>query len=375
MPCRVSYLLSAVSAALVLTAASAAAQPGIHLTPNGFRTPIYGISVGADGTAECAALHQEQVDASQFGRQVSRAMAAISKQAVVSQEGGSSFEITYTDAEGTGFNHGATGGARRAALEKAVSVWSKVIKAEQPIKIAASMRPMDDGDNNPLTQVLMFGGPTEFWILEDKAVPSALAWQKLEGGRVENAKSADITIDVNDQVNWDYTLDGIPLGSGRSFVLAALHEMAHGLGMVNSFDIRTGKVLNDPYPFIYDLFVNRGSAVPNRLLDHAPDEKIRDMKSNDLFFNGENGNKASRESFRALPMIKLYAPDPYLAASSISHLDQSTYADERTGLMVPQIFGRGTDKIDALTISIIQDLGYTLVPPPTPTTAAPERKQ
>ena len=61
-------------------------------------------------------------------------------------------------------------------------------------------------------------------------------------------------------------------------------------------------------------------------------------------------------------LFRSYAPDPYEQGSSISHVDQKTYADFKTGLMTPQDFGSGTDKIDILTLGIMKDMGYKLVP-------------
>ena len=62
-------------------------------------------------------------------------------------------------------------------------------------------------------------------------------------------------------------------------------------------------------------------------------------------------------------MVKLYAPDPYRAGlERVWHVDQDTYADFKTGLMAPRDFGSGTDKIDILTLGIMADMGYELVP-------------
>lgn len=245
MPRRTTFLMSALVVALLWTTASTSVSgqggQGIHLTRNGFRTPVYGVSRMRDANgnvvAACAALTAPQVDASRIGRQVSRAMLESSPSAVVrGPEGGATFDIRYTDAEGTGFNDSANGATRRRAFEAAVTAWAKVIRAEQPIRVEASMHEMDDGDKNPLTTLLALAGPTEFWVLENKAVPSSLAWQML-GGRYVNAKDADITG-----------------------------------------------------------FVNRGSSQRNRVLDHATDERMRDIKSRDLFFNGDNAGEASRRS-------------------------------------------------------------------------------
>jgi hypothetical protein len=379
MALRVRFLLPATIAVLLGTAGlSAAGQQGVHLTRNGFRTPIYGVSQvrATDGSVatECSALTAPQVEAARFDRQVSRAMLASMPLAVVSGgETGATFNVTYTDPEGVGFNDAKLGASRRGAFEAALKAWSKVIHGTQPIAVQASMHEMDDGDNNPLTTLLATAGPTEFWLIDGVAMPASLTWQKL-GGRYENAKDSDITVNANDKASWDYALDGSAAEGKFSFMYTLMHELAHGLGMVDSFDAKTGKLLNEPIAFVYDGFVNRGAGQRNRVMDHASAEKIRDLTSNDLFFNGENATVASQESIRPLPMVKLYAPDPFQAGSSVSHVDQDTYSDVKTGLMVPTGFGAGSTLIDSLTLAIIKDLGYEMVPPP-PTAVVPTRGQ
>jgi hypothetical protein len=366
---RVTFLLFASVAALVFTTTStglSASGPGVYLTRNGFRAPLYGVSQVQDSsgvaTAACLPLSSEQVHAVRFDRQVSRAMMAISPQAVVSGgESGATFNITYIDADGAGFNDTANGATRRRAFEAAVTAWTKVIKAPQPIAISASMHTMDDGDNNPLTTLLATAGPTDFWLIDNRATPSSLAWQKL-GGRYDNASDSDITVNVNDQANWDYATNGVAAEGKFSFVYTLMHEIGHGMGMVDSYDATTGKLLNDPVPFIFDVFVNKGYGAADPVANHGPDAVIRDLQSNDLFFNGPNANEASQRSVRPLPMVKLYAPNPFRPGSSVSHVDQDTYADVKTGLMTPTGFGRGTDLIDTLTLGIMKDLGYELVP-------------
>ena len=367
---RALLLLSAVVAALGWIAPSTnAAGPGergVLLTRNGFLAPLYGMSQVRDANGgvftACAALDQPQVDAARFGRDVSRAMQALSPQTVVQgPEGGATFDVTYIDAEGTGFNDAATGATRRRAFEAALAAWGKVISVELPIRVSATMKPLDDGDNNPLTVRLGYAGPTDFWLIDNKVIPSSLAWQIIKD-RYSNAKDSDITVEANSLADWDYAVNGEAAAGKSSFVYTMMHELGHGLGFVDSFDVATGRVLNDPFPMLYDELVNRGSSQRNRVLDHAPDEKIRDLTSGDLFLNGESANQASQQAFRPLPMIKLYSPNPYQAGSSVSHVDQETYADVRTGLMTPISFGTSTDKVDKLTLAILKDMGYALVP-------------
>ena len=370
-----AFVVSALAVGLVWTTSSSPVSgqggPGYFVTRNGIRTPVYGTSVhqDADGNAvaECVRLTAPEIDAARIDRKVSRAMAAASPQATVTTDGAASFEIAYTDADGTGFNDTAQGATRRRAFEAALSAWSKVLKANIPIRVDATMPDLDDGDNNPDTMLLALGSPTEVWVIDNVGVPSALAWQKLNG-RYSNAADSDITVQVNALADWDFsTTPGVTARTKSNMMYTLMHEVGHGLGFTDSIDNETGKLLNDPLPFGYDTFLNRGSSQKNRLLDHAAEEVKRDIVSNDLFFNGPNAIEASKKSIHPLPMVKLYAPTEFRKGSSIAHVDQDSYADVRTGLMAPIDFGVVSDKIDILTQAIMKDLGYTLVAnPPVP---------
>ncbi len=364
---RFSILLTAVAAAVLWVVSGTsdtltAARQGVHITPNGFRTPIMGMKQTRDSSGAlvtwCGQLSMPQVDAVRFGRRASRAMMRISPLALVDTQAGVKFEVVYTDPQGVGFNDNAEGPARRRALEAAAAAWSRVIRGDVTIRIHATMeRQEETADGSTLLAV---AGPVDFWLINDVATPSALAWQ-IQRRRTEDVE-ADIEVTANPDINWEYATNG---ESGRdkvSFVYTLIHEISHGLGFVDSFDPETGTLMNDPVPFIYDTFVNRTSGRTLPVM-RRPDHEVRDdLISNDLFFNGPAAIAASARSIRPLPMIKLYAPNPYEAGSSVSHVDQDTYADIRTGLMAPRDFGAGTDRIDTLTLGIMKDLGYELVP-------------
>ena len=375
-------LLCALIAVLSWTGASTIVagknRPGFHLTPNGFRSQLYGVSQTRDANgklvAGCEALNAPQVDAARFGRRVSRALAASDPQVVVQgPAGGGSFNVTYTDPRGSGFNDLVEGAARRAAFEAALASWSKAIEAPQTIRVNASMYEMDDGDDDPSTTLLAIGSPSEFWVHDNKTlVPSALALQ-LNGFRFANAGDVDIAIDVNDQAPWDYSVNSTAFSDRVSLVYTVMHELAHGLGFIDSFDSETGLPANDPLPFVFDEFVNRGSARRNPVISHTPDAMLGDITSKDLFFNGPIATVVSRLAGRSAPMLKLYAPDPYAMGSSISHFDQDTYEASGTVLMTPFLVGSG-NKIDSQTLAVMKDLGYDLARLPT-TTASPERNR
>ncbi len=356
----------AAAAALVTWIASPvglarAPQSGIHLTPSGYRVPVYGISgsPGADGVfgTACVRLTDSQIEGLRFGRSVGRAEAALSPRATVQMHGEATrakFEVIYTDAAGEGFNDSRDGAARKRALEASMTAWSKVLQGTIPIVIRARMEKPKDKES----QLLASAGPVDLVGLNDIAMPTALASQILNQ-RVRR-EDADIEIVFSPDIDWDYAVNGAAARDKVSFVYVTLHEIAHGLGFIDSFVPETGELLN-PIPFSYDVFVNRGSGQKNRLMDHAAEERKRDLISKDLFFAGPKAVEASKKSIRPLPMVKLYAPDPYEAGSSIAHVDQETYADFKVGMMTPRDFGSGTDKMDILSLAILEDMGYKLV--------------
>ena len=365
---RYALFLSVLVAGLGLGSATVgihgAGRPGVFLSANGYRSPIYGISrihdaSGRLGTS-CARLSQAQVEAARVGRHVSNAMLAQSPRATIQATStGATFEIIYSDPPGTGFNDAEEGQVRRAALQAATAAWSKVIQGTVTIKVEATMKPAEPNEDGSASSLLASAGPVDYQDIDGKSVPYALAWQLLNR-RVKNDGTADISVDVNEDVDWDFALDGQAEEGTSSFVYTLIHELGHGLGFIDSYDADTGQFMNAK-PFPYDTFLNRGSGSRNLVLSHAAAAIARDVTSGDLFFGGANAVEASRRSIKPLPMIKLYAPDPYEPGSSVAHVDQDTYADFRTGLMCPQDFGSGTDKIDILTLGIIKDLGYQLV--------------
>ncbi len=46
-------------------------------------------------------------------------------------------------------------------------------------------------------------------------------------------------------------MNGAASGDRFSFVYTLMHEVAHGLGFIDSFDSETGQLANDPLPFVY----------------------------------------------------------------------------------------------------------------------------
>lgn len=366
----------AASAAVVLGLATTPGsareqQPGTYPTSNGYRVPVYGMQVaeGADGLlrATCGFLTQDQIESQRVGVSISRAMALRSPRSTVQADDpvtAATFQVLYTDPEGQGFNDPQLGPQRKRAFEAALVAWSKVMQGTIPIVVDAKMpRPTTVG--GPLA----VAGPTGMVSLNGLALPTSLASQivNVVAREVINEPS-DLHITFNADGNWDYAVDGTPTAADRfSFVRFAIHELAHGMGFIHSYVAATGELTNPGIPFIFDSFLNRGAGGPNLITGHTADQIKGDLVSQDVFFGGPKGAVAALTVVAPLPMPKLHAPDPFLTGSSIAHFDETTYADPSVDLMTPvSVSGTGTDKIDALTLAVMEDMGYKLVPPPPP---------
>lgn len=358
-------LISALAAASVLAfwtvsvngQTAGAGGPGVHVTPSGYRVPVYGMSFvrntqGRPGTT-CARLTAPQIEITRLGRSVARAFVDSYPRSSVRAASGVTFEIVYTDAPGTGFLDAQEGAVLKRAMEASMAAWSAVLQGTVPIVVHARM---EEGDDE--SALLASAAPIEFFAIDGRLVPSALAAQ-LTNAR--QSMDGDVEVVFNPTVDWDYAVNGVAAAGKASFVYVAIHEVAHGLGFLDSFSAETG-ALENPVPYPYDVFVNRGSSGRNPLTRQSVTQVLEALTSGDLFFAGPKSIEASRRSIRPLPMVKLYAPAEYEHGSSISHVDQDTYSDFKVGLMTPQDFGSGTDKIDILTLAIMEDMGYRLVP-------------
>ena len=216
-----------------------------------------------------------------------------------------------------------------------------------------------EAPENPESTLLASAAPVDFYSIDGRLVPSALAFQ-LQGKRSPDS-TVDLEVLINSTVDWDYAVNGAAAPGKSSFVYTMIHEVGHGLGFLSTFEVESGALANSlPTPF--DVFVNRGSSSRNPLTLRSSSQVQENLTGGDLFFSGPKATAASAGSIRPMPMVKLYAPNPYEQGSSTSHVDQDTYADFKVGLMTPRDFGSGTDKIDILTLGILEDMGYQLVP-------------
>ncbi len=171
-------------------------------------------------------------------------------------------ETVVLDSAGAGFNDASAwtpsggnpattlGEARLKALEFALSIWSETLESEVPIRVGARFESMGGSG----TDGAMGAGGAARWFKDFPGAPQANTWypaalaDKLAGSDLDLG-AVNVNLVFNSDVDgpnvlgshgFDYSLTLNPAEGDVSFVLVALHEIAHGLGVTLSIEPATG---------------------------------------------------------------------------------------------------------------------------------------
>ena len=161
--------------------------------------------------------------------------------------------------------------------------------------------------------------------------PSALA-NALAGKDLDSA-NPEMIIQVNSVANWNTRNDGTPRSNEYDLESVFLHEMAHGLGFLStdSYDQYFGYgTIEQPTP--YDAYAQLADG--RRLSDlPSPSIELGKALTSPLVWSGTFGTAANGGQ-----KLILYTPSRYEEGSSVSHLDESTYANlGANSIMTPNL--------------------------------------
>ena len=259
--------------------------------------------------------------------------------------------------------------AAKEALEYAASIWSDVLENEFSVDIAACYSPDMAagtlGSAQPALSVLI-------GLMGDTVVvPKALAENLL----ARNLNGNDIRVIINKNFDFYYGTDAAPPPSQVDFVTLCLHELGHGLGFVGSAAVDDGDPLNGTeclgtagtgclgyyadfsgqgaryYPYVFDLFADRGSD-DTRLLDLPnPGAEIRTELLGGgagLFFDGAN----QTEYYPSTDAFELYAPGTFRPGSSFSH-----FRDNSEVLFYALSYGNAIHDVGKAS-EVMQNIGW-----------------
>ncbi|GAB2548612.1 hypothetical protein GCM10027085_44340 [Spirosoma aerophilum] len=248
------------------------------------------------------------------------------------------------------------------AFQYAVDIWSTLIVSSVPIRIQAnwvSQEPNVLGSAGPASYQYSFDGCQKTRAF----YPVALA-EKIARRQLNNANDPDIIADFNRNNDWYYGTDGKTPKDQTDLVTAVLHELAHGLGFIGFFNVKSdkgdqsdGQYLAD-LPSVYDHFIENGQR--KRLVTSQaeyPNNSIplnRQLTGGDLFLNGSVLYRTT------LQKIRLHAKAQFNRATSIYHLDEDLYtAGSINSLMTPQL-ARGESIHDPgpLVLAFLSDMEW-----------------
>jgi hypothetical protein len=247
----------------------------------------------------------------------------------------------------------------QTAFEFAVGIWETQLKSSVTIKVKAEWGNLGSG---VLGQAIWGSAFANF----DNApnintfYPVALA-EKIAGKELNPSTDEDIHATFNSAATWHFKTDGAAPSGKTDLVTVVLHELAHGLGVTDTYDVdgANGSVGMETggnfVPFAFDLFVENGANKNLFAEVVSPSANMKtQLTSNSVFFDG-TATKAANSGIPA----KLYAPSTFDQGSSISHLDESTFNGTPNALMTPQI---GTAEAihdpGSIVLGILNDLGW-----------------
>jgi len=291
-----------------------------------------------------------------------------------------------------GGNPGTTLGAQRLYLfQYAADTWSLRLGGNLPVIMTASFEPLG---GSQFSATLGFAAPTTVHRDFSNA-PSTSTWYvaalanqyfgtdlndlapqacpaTLVGGKCPDL-FAQFNRDVDNQtvlgsVDFYYGLDGNG-GTDIDFLSVVLHEMGHGLGLLDLIDPATGII--DPNPQSPSCF-NCKDAYTNNLVDQTirlsqmSDFQRKSAILNDgkVVWDGSAVKAISKDilnsGVRPDGAVQIYAPSPYQPGSSIGHLDTDVSPSE---LMEPFSFNPPPRDL-RISLALLEDVGWTTTPMP-----------
>ena len=272
------------------------------------------------------------------------------------------FSVTYT-----GFTPAA-----QAAFQAAVDIWAGLVTSSVPITIDAKFQSLPGGQLGLAGPRVLLGFPGAPRPDTFYPVPVANAIT----GTDQEPGVPDITATFSSSVpNWYFGTDGNTPSSQFDFETVVLHELGHGLGLVQSFTVAGGQgswgLLSPPMPFVYDRFVvdQAGASLINTSVYPNPSTDLGTaLQSNAVFFDGPKARAANGGN-----RVKLSAP-PTWSAASVTHLDEAAFpAGNPNSLMTPTTMtSESIHHPGPIALCMLQDLGLVTAQTCAGTPAAPD---
>lgn len=271
------------------------------------------------------------------------------------------------------------------AFEFAVDILEKVIVSNVPITVRTRLF-------QPSMQNILGGGTSDFVRDFPGSKPNLWYASPLAdaiSGIDTNPDSFDIEVLMNRDAAWYFGTDGNAGGSQLDFISVVLHELGHGIGFGSGMEMLEEGETNvpgavnqvsyglrtEPFPY-FTLQMLNFNGLPlsyDQFLVNASNQMLTDQS---LFQNGSpelttqaisntivwRGNHTLALNQNIPP--KIYAPNPFINGSSLSHIDEILYnSSSQNALMTPSISRREVQHDPGpIMLGMLQDLGWIINP-------------
>lgn len=255
----------------------------------------------------------------------------------------SSFKVDFTN----------TPEIYRPAINGAIDVWGQNFTSQVPVKVQVIW------ERQASSATLAAASPGKFHSnfknIPDKDLWYASALADAIAGEDIEPTIPEVTIRINSTNGPMLYLgtDGNCPSTKYDLESMILHEMAHGLGFLSNSDYDNlfgyGSI-QQPTP--YDAYAQLADG--RRLMDlDSPSLALGTALTEPLVWSGANGVRANNGIKPAL-----YTPKTYEGGSSVSHLDEATFANsERDAVMTPNLkMGEVFHNPGPLLIAMFEDL-------------------
>ena len=240
-------------------------------------------------------------------------------------------------------------------VQDAIDLWAANFDSTVPINVEATWSRSTSADilgsARPDRYYAKFAGAPDSSLWYPSALANAIAGKDLD------TLNPEIIIQINSEADWD--LDGLGKPTRFEYDLKSvmIHELAHGLGFLSTsayiFDRTKGQnvgILEQPTPF--DAYSQTEDG--NRLAD-LPSRSVELAKAltSKLVWSGPEGIKANNG---VKPL--LFTPATYEAGSSVSHLDEATFANtgSNTALTPSMAAGEVFTELGPVLLGMMRDL-------------------
>jgi hypothetical protein len=220
-------------------------------------------------------------------------------------------------------------------VQAAIDLWAANFDSKVPVSVDATWGRSSSADilgsARPDRYYARFSGAPDSTLWYASALANALAGKDLD------QDNAEIIIQINSEADWDVDGLGKPTRYEYDLKSVMFHELAHGLGFLSTstyiFDRTKGQnvgILVQPTPFDAYLQTQDG----NRLVDlPSPSYELGQALINKLVWSGAEGIRANN----GIKPI-MFTPSTYEGGSSVSHIDENTFANSGTdAVMTPNL--------------------------------------